>query len=55
MKEEIRLLIVELKAGNEFRERKLNSGELSDYAHTVCVHQYNLTIDFIKSLEKLIL
>lgn len=54
MKEKIKELITKLKAENEKRTEKMNSGTLSEYSHTVNVHTYNQTIEFIKELEKII-
>ena len=48
----IQTLIEELKIENSIRSQKMNETK-DDYAHTVLIHQYNLTIDFIKRLEKL--
>jgi len=48
----IQTLIEELKEENSIRSKKMNNTK-SDYEHTVLVHQYNLTIEFIKRLEKL--
>ena len=45
-------LIDELKRENEVRAQKMNKTE-DQYNHTVLVHQYNLTLDFIKRLERL--
>jgi len=53
MEDKIKVLIIELKQENEDRNNAINSGECSEYAHTVLVHKYNLTIDFIKRLETL--
>lgn len=50
--EKIKQLIRELREENSIRSEKLNNTK-TDYEHTVLVHQYNLTIDFIKRLEKL--
>ena len=53
MKTKIVNLITELKTDNNKLSEKINSGTLSEYGHTVAVHSYNLTLDFIKKLEKL--
>lgn len=53
MKKEIEALIAELKTENKDRSNTINSGKCSEYSHTVLVHQYNLTLDFIKRLENL--
>jgi len=37
---------------DEWAER-LNSGELSEYSHTVHVHKYNLILIVIKDLEQM--
>lgn len=50
---EIQTLISELKQENKIRAEKMNK-ETTDYNHTVLVHTYNLTIDFINRLEKLL-
>jgi len=52
MKTKIKELIFELKNENSIRAEKLNNTK-TDYEHTVLVHQYNLTIEFIKKLEQL--
>jgi hypothetical protein len=54
MYEKIKLLIAELKAENEERNKALNSPNISDYSHTVKVHTYNNTLDIIKRLEKIV-
>jgi hypothetical protein len=53
MENKIKALITELKSENQDRSNAMNSGECSEYAHTVLVHKYNLTIEFIKRLENL--
>jgi hypothetical protein len=52
METKIKNLISELKKENSIRAEKLNNTK-TDYEHTVLVHQYNLTINFIKRLEQL--
>ena len=47
----IQTLIEELKKENSIRAEKMKTA--SEYSHTVLVHQYNLTLEFIKRLEKL--
>lgn len=54
MENKIKALIIELKQENKDRNGAINSGQCSEYAHTVLVHEYNLTIDFINRLEKLL-
>jgi hypothetical protein len=54
MYEKIKLLIAELKAENEQRNKELNSPNISDYSHTAKVHMYNNTLNIIKRLEKII-
>jgi hypothetical protein len=41
------------KLQNEKRTEKMNTPGISDYSHTVQVHTYNLTIEFIKKLENI--
>jgi|GEM_PF-5183241 len=53
MENKIKTLISELKQENEIRAKKMNE-ETTDYNHTVLVHTYNLTINFINRLEKLL-
>lgn len=53
MENAIKALIIELKQENEYRSNAMNSGECSEYAHTVLVHKYNLTLEFIKRLENI--
>lgn len=48
---EIQKLISELKSENDERNKRLSIRPISDRAHTVLVHEYNLTLDFIKRLE----
>ena len=48
----IQTLIEELKQENRVRAKKINETE-DNYTHTALVYQYNLTIEFIKRLEKL--
>ena len=50
---EVLKLICKLKLENEERNRKMQN-DISDYQHTVLVHSYNLTLDFIKHLESII-
>lgn len=45
-------LITQLKKENDKRAEKMYKG-VSDYQHTVLVHEYNLTLEFIKRLEAL--
>jgi len=52
MENKIKVLISELKKENEVRTEKMKVA--NEYGHTVLVHTYNLTIDFIKRLEKLL-
>lgn len=47
----IQTLIEELKEENLDRTEKMKVA--SEYGHTVLVHQYNLTLDFIRRLENL--
>lgn len=47
----IQTLIRELQRENEVRTEKMKTA--SEYGHTVLVHQYNLTLNFIKRLENL--
>lgn len=47
-------LIRDLKSENEERSKAMQSPNISDYNHTVKVHTYNLTLDFIKRLETII-
>ena len=47
----IQTLIEVLKQENSVRSEKMNTA--SEYGHTVLVHQYNLTLEFIKKLENL--
>lgn len=51
MRRDIEVLIARLKSENGVRNAKMNSGKCTEYNHTVLVHQYNLTIEFINSLE----
>ena len=44
---------MELKQENSDRRNAMNSGECSEYAHTVLVHKYVLTTEFIKRLENI--
>jgi len=53
MRENVKKLIQKYFDENDSRSKKMNSGTCSDYEHTVLVHQYNLTLKFIKELEKL--
>jgi hypothetical protein len=53
MKQEIQLLIKKLMDENTARSIKMNH-KISDYAHTVLVHEYNNTLDIVKQLEKII-
>lgn len=54
MEEKIKNLIQKLKDENRDREIKINGGKLSEYAHTVKVHEFNLTLEIIKELEKIL-
>ena len=54
MKTKLTNLIYELKAENEERSKAMQSPNISDYNHTVKVHTYNLTLDFIKRIEAII-
>lgn len=51
---EIEALILELKGENKVRSIAMNDENCSEYAHTVLVHSYNLTLEFIKRLENTI-
>jgi len=53
MENKIKALITELKDENTNRSNAMNDENCSEYAHTVLVHKYNLTIEFIKRLENL--
>jgi hypothetical protein len=48
----IQTLIEELKQENIVRAKRINETE-DNHTHTALVHQYNLTIEFIKRLEEL--
>lgn len=52
MQTKINNLIEKLKKENSIRAEKMNT-DISEYSHTVLVHQYNLTLEFIKELENL--
>lgn len=54
MLDELQHLVRKLKRENEERASKMNSGKLSEYSHTVCVHTYNNTLDIIKQIESII-
>lgn len=58
MENKIKALIQELYLENKERNDKMNNGvngrKLSEKEHSVFVHEYNLTLDFIRKLEKLI-
>jgi hypothetical protein len=54
MLEDIKNLVRQLKKENESRSEAMNSGNLSDYNHTVKVHTYNNTLDIIKRLESIV-
>jgi hypothetical protein len=47
-------LVRKLKAENEQRAIDMNSGNISDYNHTVKVHTYNNTLEIIKQIEGII-
>lgn len=47
----IQTLIEELKQENLDRTEKMKTA--SEYGHSALIHQYNLTLDFIKRLENL--
>lgn len=49
----VKNLIKKLKKENDDRSIKINA-TTDDYSHTVLVHTYNTTLDFIKELERLI-
>lgn len=53
METKIKTLITALKEENRYRSNVINNGKCSEYTHTVLVHEYNLTLDFIKRLETL--
>lgn len=53
MEKQIKTLIAELKAENSLRTIKMNSNP-SEYEHSVYLHQYNITLDFIKRLENIL-
>ena len=48
----IKTLIEELKQENKTRTKNMNETD-SHYAYSSLLNQYNLTLDFIKRLEKL--
>lgn len=48
----IQTLIEELKRENEVRANKIENLK-TDWSNSALVHQYNLTLDFIKRLENL--
>lgn len=54
MKIEMQNLVRKLKNENEERSKKLNSGNISQYSHTVYVHEYNNTLEIIKQIESII-
>lgn len=54
MKLEMQNLVQKLKNENEERSKKMNSGKLSEYSHTVAVHTYNNTLEIIKQIESII-
>jgi hypothetical protein len=57
MENKIKALIQELYLENKERSDKMNGKnglKLSQREHSVFVHSYNLTLDFIRKLEKLI-
>lgn len=52
MKTKINSLIEKLKKDNLIRAEKMNT-DTTQYYHTILFHKYNLTLEFIKELEKL--
>jgi len=48
----IQTLIEELKQENSIRAREMNKTD-NQYEYSALLNQYNLTIEFIKKLEKL--
>jgi hypothetical protein len=54
MKKEIEQLIKDLIQDNSERNEKMKSPNISDYNHTVLVHQYNNTLEIVKKIEKII-
>jgi hypothetical protein len=47
-------LVRKLKAENEQRTIVMNSGNISDYNHTVNAHTYNNTLEIVKQIEDII-
>lgn len=54
MVKDLKELIKELKKENEDRTKRLNDPDLTEYGHTVFIHQYNNTLDIIKRIEAII-
>lgn len=54
MEKELKKLVIELKEENQELAIAMNSGCLSDYAHTVMVVNYNNTLNIIKRIEAII-
>lgn len=54
MKRELEQLIKHYKEDNVERNKRRNTGECSEYEHTVKLVQYNATSGFIKVLESLL-
>lgn len=54
MKDKLRAYILKLQAENDARSEELNT-EISQYRHTVLVHQYNLTLEILKELKDILL
>lgn len=53
MKLEIQLYIKKLMEENNVRSDKMNKN-VSEYKHTVLVHEYNNTLKIVRELEKII-
>lgn len=54
MKNELKLLVIELKNENRERTEYLNMNNVSDYSRTAATHTYNNTLKIIKKLENII-
>jgi len=54
MIDELKKLVRKLKEENRERNDKMNAKTLSEYGHSVCVHEYNNTLDIIKRIESII-
>lgn len=54
MKKEIQDLINQLMIDNQKRSEDMRNPNISEYGHTVKVHEYNTTLDIIKKLETIL-